>query len=214
MPSGRSRDIDIFYCLLTDGQVGDQGDTEITSEQLAAKRRKEAQGAADALGVQHPVIFLGYQDSQLEPTLQLRRDIARVIRQVRPDIVLCQDPTRWYSDGYIDHPDHRVAGEATFGAIIPLAGTRLSFPELMAEGLGPWEVGEVYVTGSSSPDRWVDITDAIGHKVAALRAHKSQMRDWDPAERTEQWARTNAIEARKHGHDFEMCEVFGYIKRK
>jgi LmbE family N-acetylglucosaminyl deacetylase len=204
---------DIHYCLVTDGQAGDQGDTEITSEELAAKRRKEAQAAADALGVQHPVIFLGYPDSRLEPTLQLRCDIARVIRRVRPDVVICQDPTRWWSGGYINHPDHRVAGEATFGAIIPVAGTRLAFPELAAEGLEPWEVKEVYVAGGSPPDRWVDIAGFLDRKVAALRAHKSQMRDWDPAEGVEKWAKANAEEARKHGHDMEACEAFKYIKR-
>ncbi len=204
---------DIHYCLVTDGQAGDQGDLEISSEELAAKRRKEAQAAADALGVQHGVIFLGYPDSRLEPTLQLRCDIARVIRQVRPDVVICQDPTRWWSDSYINHPDHRVAGEATFGAIIPVAGTRLAFPELAAEGLEPWEVKEVYIAGASAPDRWMDIAGFLDRKIAALRAHKSQMRDWDPGERVEQWAKANAEEARKHGHDMEMCEAFKYIKR-
>ena len=88
---------DIYYCLITDGQAGDQGDKEVTSEQLAAKRQVEAQDAANALGVRHPVIFLHYQDSRLEPTLQLRSDIARVIRRVKPDVVICQDPTRYWS---------------------------------------------------------------------------------------------------------------------
>jgi LmbE family N-acetylglucosaminyl deacetylase len=208
-----SEGADIHYCLITDGQAGDQGDIEITSEELAAKRRREAQAAADALGVRNKVIFLGYPDSRLEPTLQLRSDIARVIRTVRPDVVICQDPTRWWSDGYINHPDHRIAGESVMGAIIPVAGTRLAFPELAAEGLAPWEVKEVYVAGASNPSRWVDITNFIDRKVAALRAHKSQMRDWDPAERIEQWAKMTAQEARKHGHEFEMAEAYGYIKR-
>jgi LmbE family N-acetylglucosaminyl deacetylase len=208
-----SEGYDIHYCLVTDGQAGDQGDTEITSERLAATRRQEAQAAADTLGVRSRVIFLGYPDSRLEPTLQLRCDIARVIRQTRPDTVICQDPTRFWSGDYINHPDHRIAGEATFGAIIPVAGTRLAFPELTAEGLAPWEVKEVYIAGTSSPDRWVDISGFIDRKVAALRAHKSQMRDWDPGERVEQWARATAAEAHKHGHDMEMAEAFKYIKR-
>jgi LmbE family N-acetylglucosaminyl deacetylase len=209
-----SEGYDIHYCLVTDGQAGDQGDTEITSEQLAAKRREEAQAAADALGVQNKVVFLGYPDSRLEPTLQLRCDIARVIRQVRPHIVICQDPTRfWSGQGYINHPDHRIAGEATFGAIIPVAGTRLAFPELAAEGLAPWEVQEVYISGTTTPDRWVEISGTIEKKVAALRAHKSQMRDWDPAERVTQGARNIANDARAHGHDLEMAEAFKYIKR-
>jgi LmbE family N-acetylglucosaminyl deacetylase len=207
--------VDVYYCLVTDGQAGDQGDTEITNEQLAAKRHSEAQAAADALGVQHPVIFLGYPDSRLEHTLQLRCDIARVIRQTKPDIVICQDPTRyWSGQEYINHPDHRIAGEATFAAIMPVAGTRLAFPELAAEGLEPHEVKEVYISGTGAPDRWVDISDSLPQKIAALRAHKSQMRDWDPAENIEKWARATADEARKYGHTMKMAEAFKYIKRR
>jgi LmbE family N-acetylglucosaminyl deacetylase len=209
-----SEGVEIYYCLITDGQAGDQGDLEITSEQLAAKRRVEAQAAADALGVQQPVIFLGYPDSRLEHTLQLRSDIARVIRRTKPDIVICQDPTRyWSGQEYINHPDHRIAGEATFAAIIPVAGTRLAFPELAAEGLAPHEVKEVYISGTGAPDRWVDITGYLDRKIAALRAHKSQMRDWDPAENIEKWVRATASDARKHGHTMEMAEAFKYIKR-
>ena len=205
---------DIYYCLITDGQAGDQGDQEITSEQLAAKRQVEAQEAANALGVQHPVIFLHYQDSRLEPTLQLRSDIARVIRKVKPDVVICQDPTRyWSGQGYINHPDHRIAGEATLGAIIPVAGTRLAFPELAAEGLETHEVKEVYISGASEPDRWIDISGYLDQKAAALKAHKSQMRDWDPTEMVREWAKETANNARKHGHEMEYAEAYKYIKR-
>jgi LmbE family N-acetylglucosaminyl deacetylase len=205
---------DIYYCLITDGQAGDQGDKEITSEQLAAKRQVEAQDAANALGVQHPVIFLHYPDSRLEPTLQLRSDIARVIRRVKPQVVICQDPTRyWSGQGYINHPDHRIAGEATLGAIIPVAGTRLAFPELAAEGLEPHEVQEVYISGTTEPDRWVDISGYLEEKIAALKAHKSQMRDWDPTEMVREWAKETANSARKHGHEMEYAESYKYIKR-
>src|SRR5215813_13517962 len=188
---------DIYYCLITDGQAGDQGDMEITTEELTAVRQREAQAAADAEGVQHPVIFLHYQDSRLEPTLDLRCDIARVIRQVRPDVVICQDPTRyWSGQGYINHPDHRIAGESTLGAIIPVAGTRLAFPELAAEGLETHEVKEVYISGTSEPDRWVDISGYLEQKIAALKAHKSQMGDWDPTEMVREWAKETGNSAR------------------
>jgi LmbE family N-acetylglucosaminyl deacetylase len=174
----------------------------------------EAQDAANALGVQHPVIFLHYQDSRLEPTLQLRSDIARVIRTVKPDVVICQDPTRyWSGQGYINHPDHRIAGEATLGAIIPVAGTRLAFPELAAEGLETHEVQEVYISGTSEPDRWVDISGYLEQKAAALKAHKSQMGDWDPTEMVRDWAKETANSARKHGHEIEYAEAYKYIKR-
>jgi LmbE family N-acetylglucosaminyl deacetylase len=204
---------DIFYCLVTDGQVGDAGDETITSEELTRVRQIEAQAAADALGVQHPVIFLHYMDSQLEPTLAVRLDIARVIRQVRPDVVICQDPTvRWSGQGYINHPDHRAAGEATLAAIMPVASTRLSFPELTAEGLPVHNVKEIYIGGTQNADRWVDVEGYLEQKVQGLRAHKSQMRDWDPAEGVGEWAKETARQARKHGHDMKFAEGFKYIR--
>jgi LmbE family N-acetylglucosaminyl deacetylase len=206
---------DIHYCLVTDGQVGDQGDNTITTEDLTKVRLREAQAAADALGVQHPVIFLHYFDSRLEPTLEVRYAIARVIRQVKPDIVLCQDPTvRWHGQGYINHPDHRAAGEATLSAIMPLASTRLSMPEANAEGLAMHEVKEIYIGGTQSPDRWVDVEGFAEKKIAALRAHASQMRDWDPAPMVEQRLKAVADEARKHGHDMKYAEAFKYIRLK
>ncbi len=204
---------DIWYCLVTDGQVGDAGDMEITSEALAAKRRVEAQNAADALGVQHLVIFLHYMDSRLEPTLDLRRDIARVIRTVKPDVVICQDPTtRWNGQGYINHPDHRAAGEATLAAIMPVASTRLAFPELTAEGLATHNVKEIYMMGTQTPDRWVNIEGFVDKKIEALRQHVSQLRDWDPKDGITQWAKEDGASARKHGHDFTYAEDFKYIR--
>ncbi len=205
---------DTWYCLVTDGQVGDAGDETITSDELTRVRHQEAQAAADALGVQHPVIFLHYMDSQLEPSLAVRRDIARVIRQIKPDVVICQDPTvRWSrSGGYINHPDHRAAGEATLAAIMPVASTRLSFPELAAEGLPPHNVAEIYIGGSENADRWVNVEGYLEKKVAGLRAHKSQMRNWDPADGVTEWAKETGTQARRHGHDMTVAEGFKYIR--
>jgi LmbE family N-acetylglucosaminyl deacetylase len=208
---------DVYYCLITDGQAGDQGDKEMTTERLTAIRQREAQAAADAEGVRHPVIFLHYPDSRLEPTLELRKDIARVIRRVKPDVVICQDPSRfWSGQGYINHPDHRIAGESVLGAIIPVAGTRLAFPELAAEGLEPHEVTEVYISGVDEPDRWVDISGFLDQKIEALRAHESQMRGWDPDEMRKmitEWAKGTAERARKYGHEMEYAEGYKYIRR-
>ena len=204
---------DITYCLVTDGQVGDAGNETISSEELTKIRQAEAQAAADALGVQHPVIFLHYMDSRLEPTLEVRRDIARVIRQVRPDVVICQDPTvRWSGQGYINHPDHRAAGEATLAAIMPVASTRLAFPELASEGLKPHNVKEIYIGGTQNADRWVDVEGYLDRKVAGLRAHQSQMHDWDPGEGVTEWSKETAGQARKHGHDMKFAEGFKYIR--
>jgi len=204
---------DIYYCLITDGQVGDAGDPNITSEELTRVRHEEAIAAARALGITNDVIFLHYMDSQLEPTLALRRDIARVIRRVRPDVVICQDPTvRWSGTWYINHPDHRAAGEATLSAIMPVASTRLAFPELQAEGLPPHNVKEVYIGGSQNADRWVDVEGFIEQKQAGLRAHKSQFREWDPTGEVERWTKDTAETARKHGHDMKYAEGFKYIR--
>jgi LmbE family N-acetylglucosaminyl deacetylase len=119
---------------------------------------------------------------------------------------------RWSGQGYINHPDHRAAGEATLAAIMPVASTRLAFPELAAEGLAPHNVREVYITGTQNADRWVETGAYLDQKIAALRCHKSQLRDWDPGEPMRQWARESANTARKHGHDMEYAEGFKYIK--
>jgi LmbE family N-acetylglucosaminyl deacetylase len=205
---------DIYYCLVTDGQVGDAGNTEITSEELARIRQVEAQDAAHALGVTNDVIFLHYWDSQVEPTLDLRRDIARVIRRVKPDVVICPDPTvRWSGQGYINHPDHRATGEATLAAIMPVASTRLAFPELADEGLPPHNVKEIYIGGTQNADRWVDVEGYTDKKKAALQAHKSQFPgEWQPGRFVDDWAKETANAARKHGHDMKFAEAFKYIR--
>jgi len=208
-----SEGADIYYCLVTDGQVGDAGNETITSEELAKVRQQEAQAAARALGVKNDVIFLHYWDSRLEPTLEVRRDIARVIRMVRPDVVICQDPTvRWNGQEYINHPDHRAAGEATLAAIMPVASTRLAFPELAAEGLSVHNVKEIYIGGTQNADRWVDVEGFVETKVAALREHKSQLGDWNPEEPMMNRAKEVAAAARKHGHTMKFAEAFKYIR--
>ncbi len=202
---------EIYYCVVTDGNVG-SSDPEMTSEKLALIRQEEHRAAARTLGAKE-ALFLHYVDSMLEPTLQLRKDITRLIRQVKPDIMICQDPTvRWSGQGYINHPDHRAAGEATMAAIMPCSDTRLVFPELLKEGLEPHKIKELYLAGTQTPDRWVDIRETLELKIEALRQHKSQMGDWDPAEEMRQWARQNAETARKYGHDFEYAESFKYIR--
>jgi LmbE family N-acetylglucosaminyl deacetylase len=131
----------IHYCLVTDGTGGSR-DPNQTPEQLAAIRREEQRNAAKVLG-SDDVTFLGYVDGRVEPTLELRFQIARVIRRVRPDVVITQDPNFRYSSTYINHPDHRAVADATLAAIMPIANTRLSALELLEEGLEP-HVGEAF----------------------------------------------------------------------
>jgi LmbE family N-acetylglucosaminyl deacetylase len=164
----------IIYVICTDGSRG-SNDPKVRPEQMVAVRRAEQDAAARVLGVEE-VVYLGYEDGSLEPTLALRRDLTRVIRRYRPDIVICQDPTvRYYGDGYLNHPDHRAAGDAALDAVFPSARTRYIFPELLAEGLEPHKVREVLIRGALSPNFWVDIGDTIELKIAALKKHESQV---------------------------------------
>jgi LmbE family N-acetylglucosaminyl deacetylase len=204
---------DVHYCVLTSGDVGTT-DFEMTSERLAELRRREQNEAARQLGVQHDVIFLGYVDAQLTPSLEIRRDVTRIIRQVRPDIVLTQDPTTFYhGQSYINHPDHRYVGEITMAAVMPSASMHLIFPELYRdEGLAPHRVQELYLTNTQHADRWVEVTEEdLNRQVAGLRAHASQL-SHDPTERVFAGAREDAAEARKFGHDFTYAEGFKYFK--
>jgi LmbE family N-acetylglucosaminyl deacetylase len=163
---------------------------------MATLRRAEQTAAAKQVGV-HDVRFLGYPDGRVEATLELRRDLARVIRQVRPDRLVCQSPERNYARPGASHPDHRAVGSATLDAVYPDARNPFAFPELLAdEGLEPWTVREVWVSGSQTPDRYVDVTATFPRKVAALRAHESQIANPDELEGfLRAWLVRNAAQA-------------------
>jgi LmbE family N-acetylglucosaminyl deacetylase len=167
----------ISYCLLTRGDKG--ADRTGTDPQILARTREaEQRAAARVLGVLE-VIFLDYPDGYLMPDLALRKDIVGVIRRVRPDIVITCDPTNFFpSSDYINHPDHRAAGQATLDAVFPAAGSGMFFPELEREqGLTPHRVSFVYVAEAQRPNTTVDVTAYLDRKVAALREHKSQIED-------------------------------------
>ena len=133
---------------------------------------------------------LNRPDGMVVPDLELRRDLVRVIREFRADVVVCQDPTNWFfGNEYINHPDHRAVATASVEAIFPAAGNRNYFPELLAEGLEPIKIKEVYISTASQADVWVDITEVMDRKIEALRQHKSQMGDWDPAPNAPQMGR-------------------------
>ncbi|MDL4776184.1 MULTISPECIES: PIG-L deacetylase family protein [Thermomonosporaceae] len=188
--------IEVTYLMVTDGDAGGFDDA-VTRTEMAALRRDEQRAAAKCVGVSD-VRFLGYPDGRLEATLDLRRDIARVIRQVRPDRVLMPSPERDYRRIYPSHPDHRAAGSAALDAVYPDARNPYAFPELLAdEGLAAWTVREVWITGGPAADHRVDITDRFDRKVNALRAHASQtghMGDGLP-EMLRTWLSANAAAA-------------------
>ena len=126
------------------------------------------------LGVEE-VLFLGHPDGTLQPTLALRRDVVRVIRQVGPEAVLCPDPTRRFGAAYINHPDHRAIGEVALDAVYPSARDPLVFPELVEEGLEPHKVVQVFLSNPSEPTCLVDISTTLERKIEALRQHRSQI---------------------------------------
>jgi LmbE family N-acetylglucosaminyl deacetylase len=173
----------VTYVLCTDGNAGSQ-EPGMTRERLAEIRRAEQRAACAILGVAD-VEFLGKDDGQLQPTLELRRELVGLIRKYKPEVVLTSDPTRLFSDrGYINHPDHRAAGLAALDAVAPAAEMPLLWPEVGA----PHKVHQVYIYGNDQSDTWVDVTETIEVKIKALKKHASQMGDWDPTERIKGWA--------------------------
>jgi LmbE family N-acetylglucosaminyl deacetylase len=191
----------VTYVIITDGSAG-SNDPTMPKDVLVDMRRREQRGACDTTGIKE-LIFLGYQDGMLQPTLQLRRDLTRLIRRFKPTIVVCGDPTAWfYSGGYINHPDHRAAATAAIEAVFPSAETRPIFAELLDEGLEPHKVHQLWITGAPQVDTWVDISAYIETKIDALRHHKSQVEVGD-GEFIRQWAREDGAKA-----NMEMAESY------
>jgi LmbE family N-acetylglucosaminyl deacetylase len=164
--------IDVTLLVVTRGEQGGLPHADVAG--IPDQREAEQRAAAAHLGI-HDVRFLdGYRDGWLEPTFDLQRDIVRVIRDVRPQRVLCQSPERWYDRLMASHPDHLAAGEATVRACYPAAENPFAWPELVEEGLEPWKVCEIWLMAHPHPTHAVDITDTFDRKVAALLEHSSQ----------------------------------------
>ncbi len=188
--------IEVSYCICTDGDAGGF-DPAVPRDQIAGIRQAEQRAAAKELGVED-VVFLGYPDGRLLVTVELRRDISRVIRQKRPQRMLIQSPERNWERIYASHPDHLAAGEAAISAVYPDARNPFAHLDLAAEGLEAWTVDEVWVMGGTSagPNRYVDVTDTFARKLAALRAHDSQTAHMDDLEdRLRSWLTANATAA-------------------
>ena len=183
---------DITLVVCTSGNVGTH-DAKYTLASLAETRRREQKAAARILGVKN-IVYLDHDDCQLQPTLELRRELVREIRKRKPEVVICGQPDGWlYGSDYINHPDHRAAAIAALEAVFPCAEMELLWPED-----GPaHKVSAVYLTLTEQADVWIDITGTIDLKVESLRAHASQMVDWDPNDMVRQWAVEEAKNARK-----------------
>ncbi len=171
------------YCIVTDGAAGGS-DRSIPRDEMARLRESEQRAAAKLVGVDE-VRFLGYPDGALQVTMDLRRDISRVIRQVRPDRVVCQSPERWWERIQASHPDHLAAGEACLAAVYPDARNPFAFPDLLEkEGLEPWTVPEVWMMASPRMSHYVDVTATVDRKINALQCHATQITDPPALEQT------------------------------
>lgn len=191
---------DVYYVLCTDGGGGGSDDATDLSEEARKRtietRKQEQLAVGRILGLKD-TFFLGYPDGQLQPTMEVRRDLVRLLRQYRPSRVICQSPDRaWnpYSIGR-HHPDHLAAGRAAIEAIYPASQNPWDFPELMAEGYRPHKVSEVYFTGAPVINHVEDISETIDIKMEALKAHISQVSDHFSD--IEQWIRTRCAEIGK-----------------
>lgn len=172
-----SEGAETYYLILTNANKG-SSDRSVTSAELRAIRQEEQRAAGKVLGLSD-VFFADYEDGCLEVNMDVKRDIAHIIRQVKPDVVLTMDPTMTYDvgRGFINHPDHRAAGQATLDAVYPLARDHLSFPELLKAGLEPHIVKTVLMTHFGQENFYVDISQHIETKLQALAEHKSQVAD-------------------------------------
>jgi LmbE family N-acetylglucosaminyl deacetylase len=179
----------VLYVIVTDGNVGSHQDG-MTPQRLAEIRRAESIAAAGVVGA--TCIFLGYHDGFVQPTLELRKDLVRLIRRHKPNVVVTFDPTNLFpTDYYLNHPDHRATGQAAIDAVFPAAEMTMLYPDLAAEGLVGHKVNYVYITFSAKVNYYVDISETIDLKIEALRKHASQIEGWDPGDQLRNWAADN-----------------------
>ena len=194
------------YIICTSGQLGNK-DRSLSAASIASLREKEQIAAANSIGV-HEVVFLGHQDGFLENTIVLRRQLVREIRLFRPEVVIINDPTLFYGDDFINHPDHRAAAVAALEAIYPHAGLQTSFMELEAEQIQPYHARCIYIQTWQKPNLWVDITDTIDQKILALSKHTSQIGQENISEKLrESAARSAKFTGIKYAETFRVITL-------
>jgi LmbE family N-acetylglucosaminyl deacetylase len=201
---------EVHLLLLTNGDRGAQ-DPSLDRDELARTRAGEQEAAAAVLGLAG-VRILSNHDGELENTHSIRVDVARVVRELHPAIVLTCDPTAWFfNNRYFNHRDHRQTGEATLDAVFPGAGNALFFGELLAEGLEPWNAPQVYLAWTNEPNLHEDVTGFLDTKLRALAEHKSQLED-DTLAFFEKWLTKEASEAGakigvEHAESFRVLDL-------
>ena len=185
---------EIISVIITSGDSGSNDPAKDGSYKpvLAELREKEQLAANDLIGVKETV-FLHYPDGELEPTIALRKELTRLIRQFKPDTVLAGNPEAWfYGDEYLNHPDHRAAARAACEAAFPSAGSRLMFADLLSAGYEPHDVKRLYVHGTEKSNAWIDITETMDLKINALQQHASQIDPDEVGKWMREWAEEEA----------------------
>jgi LmbE family N-acetylglucosaminyl deacetylase len=196
---------EIISVIVTSGDSGSNDPTKNGShkQELAELREKEQLAANAVLGIKQ-TIFLHYPDGELEPTIALRKDLTRFVRQFKPDTVATGNPEAWfYGDEYVNHPDHRAAAQAACEAVFPSAGTRLIFTDLLEAGYEPHDVRRLYIHGTEKPNTWVDITDTMNLKIQALQQHVSQIDPNEVGKWMTEWAEEDGKD-----HGMKYAESF------
>jgi len=194
---------EVTYIVLTNGDKGNHN-LAVTVPELVRTRMREQRAAAALLGV-HTVLFMGEEDGFLQPNRELRRRLVRLIRQIKPELIICQNPELYLrGESYINHPDHRNAGLTAIEAIFPAAGNPMFFPDLLAEGLEPHNIDELWICMVENPDHRIDITGLLELKLEALRQHASQFEDMAAMEQwvRERWAEVNEAGERVYYESF------------
>lgn len=196
----------ISYVLCTSGDVG-IAEPGMTRQRATEIREAESREAARIAGAAE-IIFLREPDGMLQATLDLRKKLVREIRRFRPEVVVTSDPTIVFAGAdYINHPDHRAAGLAALDATFPAAGQPNLFEELAEEGLTAHKVRKVYVNiWGGNADEYINIDETIEIKANALRAHKSQMGEWDPEPSLREWAAGHA-----KGKEMDYAEAYRVV---
>lgn len=197
---------EVYYLILTDGSKGTD-DHSISERQLQEIRNKEQKAAIEAIGGAG-VYFLEFVDGELENNKDVRKEIVKHIRKLKPDLIITMDPSMIYSvgSGFINHPDHRAAGQATLDALYPLARDHKAFPELLEDGLDTHKTLEVLLINLNESNYYEGITDTIDNKIAALKAHESQIKD---IEGVSVWIKESA---KQKGSESDQKLAEGFIR--
>jgi len=191
---------EVHFVIVTDGSAGSNEPGAVRAE-ISKVRKREQKAAAKVLGVK-TVTFLDFPDGMLEVNLETRKAVTREVRRLRPEVVVAPDPSRlWYGRQYINHADHRAAGELALCAVMPDAPSRPQFPELLDEGLEPYEIPHLWLA-TEEPDTYLDITKTMDVKLEALTKHRSQN-----LEDSLEWVRDRARELGEKG-GVEYAEGF------